>query len=89
MQLHCCLLAPESLPESKNFSKKTLNSFNRQLELLPHRSKGHELSVFIALGRFMSLFFKEGRERGEAVAYYLAWGAGREEKGEDGGWRLQ
>lgn len=67
------------------FSKKTLNSFNRQLELLPHRSKGHELSVFIALGRFMSLFFKEGRERGKAVAYCLAWGAGREEQG--GGWR--
>lgn len=63
------------------FSKKTLNSFNRQLELLPHRSKGHELSVFIALGRFMSLFFKEGRERGKAVAYCLAWGAGREEQG--------
>lgn len=37
----------------------------------------------------MSLFFKEGRERGEAVAYYLAWGAGREERGEDGGRRLQ
>ena len=89
LQLHCCLLAPEPLPESKSFSKKTLNSFNRQLELLPHRSKGHELSVFIALGRFMSLFFKEGRERGEAVAYYLAWGAGREESGEDGGRRLQ
>lgn len=62
LQLHCCLLAPEPLPESKSFSKKSLNSFNRQLELLPHRSKGHELSVFIALGRFMSLFFKGGRE---------------------------
>lgn len=37
----------------------------------------------------MSLFFKEGRERGEAVAYYLAWGAGGEERGEDGGRRLQ
>jgi len=89
LQLHCCLLAPEPLPESKSFSKKTLNSFNRQLELLPHRSKGHELSVFIALGRFMSLFFKEGRERGEAVAYYLAWGAGREARGEDEGRHLQ
>lgn len=81
LQPHCCLLAPEPLPESKRFSKKTLNSFNRQRELLPHRSKGRELSVFIAPGRFMSLFFKEGRERGEAVAHCLAWGAGREERG--------
>lgn len=60
-----CPLAPRPLPESKSLSKKTLNSFNRWLELSAHRSKGHELSVFIAPGRFMS-FSKEGwgRERG-------------------------
>lgn len=84
LQPHRCLLAPEPLPESKSFSKQTLNSFNRQRELLPHRSKGHELSVFVAPGRFMSLFFKKGRERGEAVAYCLARGAGRERRGERG-----
>lgn len=83
MQPHRCLLAPEPLPESKSFSKQTLNSFNRQRELLPHRSKGHELSVFVAPGRFMSLFFKKGRERGEAVAYCLARGAGRERRGSE------
>lgn len=82
-QLHRCLLAPEPLPESKRISKQTLNSFNRQRELLLRRSKGHELSVFVAPGRFMSLFFTEGRERGEAVAYCLARGAGREEGGGD------
>lgn len=85
LQLHCCLLAPDPLPESKSFSKKTLNSFNRQLELFPHRSKGHELKCFHCPRQIYELIFhgREGERGGCGILLSLGGGQG----GEGGGWR--